>query len=126
MPPSLSIKCEWIDQPGADDPLERQTWADLRVFVSGRAMTGASGIARCVTSGRRSSCRCFPSFAGSCATGGYCSTKHAAGRRCRPRTNSSRRSSASGWAGTRCGPQNPGCSFRDCASSATAGRCAST
>ncbi len=39
MSASLSIKCEWIDQPAASDPLERRTWADLRFFVAGRAMT---------------------------------------------------------------------------------------
>ncbi len=39
MPQSLSIKCEWIDQPAAQDPLEQRTWADVRLYVEGRAMT---------------------------------------------------------------------------------------
>ena len=39
VPPSLSIKCEWIDQPAAQDPVEKRSWADFRLFVEGRAMT---------------------------------------------------------------------------------------
>lgn len=36
---SLSFDCEWIDQPAAADPLERRTWACLRIRAAGRAVT---------------------------------------------------------------------------------------
>ena len=33
---SLSIECDWLDQPAAADPVERRTWAGLRIRVAGR------------------------------------------------------------------------------------------
>lgn len=36
---SLSFECEWIDQPAAADPLERRTWAGVRIHAAGRAVT---------------------------------------------------------------------------------------
>ena len=33
---SLSIECDWLDQPAAADPVERRTWAGLRIKVAGR------------------------------------------------------------------------------------------
>lgn len=33
---SLSIECDWLDQPCAADPVERRTWAGLRIKVAGR------------------------------------------------------------------------------------------
>jgi hypothetical protein len=38
---SLSIECEWLDEPAALDPLERRTWAALRIRAAGRAVTQA-------------------------------------------------------------------------------------
>lgn len=36
MSPSLSIECDWLDQPCAADPVERRTWAGVRIRVAGR------------------------------------------------------------------------------------------
>ncbi len=36
---SLTIECEWIDQPAAVDPVERRTWASLRIQAAGRFVT---------------------------------------------------------------------------------------
>ena len=36
MSPSLSIECDWLDQPAAADPVERRTSAGLRIRVAGR------------------------------------------------------------------------------------------
>lgn len=36
---SLSIECEWIDQPVAADPLERRTWARIAMSAAGRSVT---------------------------------------------------------------------------------------
>ena len=33
---SLSIECDWLDQPAAADPVERRTWAGLRIRVADR------------------------------------------------------------------------------------------
>jgi Zn-dependent peptidase ImmA (M78 family) len=33
---SLSIECDWLDQPSAVDPVERRTWAGVRIQVAGR------------------------------------------------------------------------------------------
>ena len=37
--PFLSIDCDPIDQPAADDPVERRTWCMLRIRVAGRTVT---------------------------------------------------------------------------------------
>lgn len=39
MSKSLLIECSRIDEPAADDPVERQTWAGLRLFVNGMCVT---------------------------------------------------------------------------------------
>lgn len=36
---SLSIECDPIDQPAANDPVERRTWSALRIRVGGRTVT---------------------------------------------------------------------------------------
>ncbi len=36
---SLSIECDWLDQPCAADPVERRTWAGIRIRVAGRLPT---------------------------------------------------------------------------------------
>lgn len=33
---SLSIECDWLDQPCAANPVERRTWAGIRIRVAGR------------------------------------------------------------------------------------------
>ena len=35
----LSIECDPIDQPAADDPVERRTWCAFRMRVGGRTVT---------------------------------------------------------------------------------------
>src|SRR5438128_1444102 len=39
MSPSLRFECDWLDQPTVADPLERKTWASLRIIAAGRAVT---------------------------------------------------------------------------------------
>ena len=39
MLPSLNIDCQWFDQPAASDPVERKTWADVRIQAAGRSVT---------------------------------------------------------------------------------------
>lgn len=39
MSKSLSIECQWLDQPSAADPVERKTWAALSVSAAGRFVT---------------------------------------------------------------------------------------
>ena len=39
MSPSLSVEIEWLDQPAANDPVERKTWASVRISVGHRLVT---------------------------------------------------------------------------------------
>ena len=39
MPPSLSIDCWRVNEPAATDPIERSTWASMRIRIGGRSVT---------------------------------------------------------------------------------------